>query len=139
MKSKVLKNESVLNSPFESHSSERRCSSPILSEIPCRSSGSTCTPGTPVDIKSVPQVRQLSCKKLIYSYTFGSNCADCGGKSSCDSSPNFFAKSSAISSATVVDRSPTTNCRQNFNKSSRQFIASNIEIANSQNSLKRKN
>lgn len=140
VKSEVLKIESVLNNSSELHLSEFRCSSPILSAISCCSSGAAGTPGTPVDIKSVLQVRQLSCKKLIYSYTFGSNCADCGSNSSCDASPNFFTKSSAVSAAAaVVNRSPTTNCRQNFNKSSGQCITSNFEIANAQNSFKRKN
>lgn len=101
-------------------------------------SSTTGTPGTPVDIKSVSQVRQLSCKKLIYSYTFGSNCADCNSSnSSCDGSPNFFAKSPAtVTAAEVFNRSPTGNCRQNFNKSSGQFITSNIKLASTQ---KRKN
>lgn len=72
------------------------------------------TPGTPVDIKSVPQVRQLSCKKLIYSYTFGSNCTGCSSNS-CSSSSN---DSSPIVSGNVLNnnlnRSPTSNCRQSF-------------------------
>lgn len=135
MKNEVLNIKSVLKSPFELHSSESRCSSPILSVISCCSSGVVGTPGTPVDVKSVPQVRQLSCKKLIYSYTFGSsNSSDCGSNSPSDSSPNLFAKAAA-----VVNRSPTTNCRRSFKSSSGQFIASNIEIANAQNSFKRKN
>lgn len=134
MKSEALKIESVLNNSFE-YKSESRCSSPAVSSC---SSGAAGTPGTPVDIKSVPQVRQLSCKKLIYSYTFGSNCADCGSSnSSCEASPNFFAKSQAVvTAAAVVNRSPTSNCRQKYSKSSGKFIASNIEIASTQ---KRKN
>lgn len=137
MKSDVLKIESVLNTPYEC---ESRCSSPIISVLSFNTIG---TPGTPVDIKSVSQVRQLSCKKLIYSYTFGSSCADCyRSNSSCDGSPNFFSNSPATVKSTATNtvsfnRSPTSNCRQNFNKSSGgQFIASNIEIASTQ---KRKN
>lgn len=116
--SDVLKIENVLNSLPETLLCDDR-SSPTFSNI----SNCSGTPGTPVDIKSVPQVRQLSCKKLIYSYTFGSNCVDCSNESngnlssSFDVNPNFFPKS-------AVERSPSNNCRQNFNNS--QFI----ELAN---------
>lgn len=127
--SDILKIESVLNSSI---SSEDRSSSPILTTISpvhfqkfTTCSGAAGTPGTPVDIKSVPQIRQLSCKKLIYSYTFGSNCSDCSA-SSCSSneaSPSLFSKSANNRS------SPINNCRQSFKKTSSEFMSSNIEFA----------
>jgi hypothetical protein len=135
----VSKIESVLNYPCEVPSTEGRCSpifrtiSPVQSTCP----DAAGTPGTPVDIKSVPQIRQLSCKKLIYSYTFGSHCTDCSSNScsSTDGSPNFFAKTA------VNNRSPTSNCRQTFGKGSAQFP--NLELSSvpipTQSSFKRKN
>lgn len=62
------------------------------------------TPNTPVDIKSVPQIRQLSCKKLIYSYTFGEPTPTNASNSSNDSSPKTVKKN--------TNRSPSSrNCR----------------------------
>lgn len=101
----------TLTSPIEAVYSGFLASSPssVISN-----SASAGTPGTPVDIKSVPKVRQLSCKKLIYSYTFGSNCIGCNDNNchSAQSSPNIFDRS----------RSPTTNCRQNYQISSPNLL-----------------
>ena len=66
--------------------------------------GISGTPATPVDIRSVPQVRQLSSKKVIYSYTFGPQ------------------SGSEESSPRPITRSPSKNCRQNLkSKKSHQF------------------
>ena len=105
--------ETALNSsPGPNHHSHLIFESPILSSI----SGSAGTPGTPVDIKSVPQIRKLSCKKLIYSYTFGSGS---GSSSSSDPSPKILKKPAAShgrghKSGNSI-RSPSQNCRQNYN------------------------
>lgn len=63
-------------------------------------------PSTPVDIKSVSQVRQLSSKKVIYSYTFGGSEETGTTKKQADR---------------ATDRSPSKNCRQNFQSKQAHF------------------
>lgn len=80
-------------------------SSPISRhlESPIHPACPSGTPSTPVDIKSVPQIRKLSCKKLIYSYTFGEPTST--STSSNDSSPKIVKKN--------TNRSPSSSrtCR----------------------------
>ena len=75
-------------------------------------SNETMIPATPVDVKSVSRVRQLSSKKLIYSYTFGSssnsnseNCSSTTGSPERSNSRKLFSNSYDSSAK---------NCRQSL-------------------------
>lgn len=106
-------------------------------------SNETMIPTTPVDVKSVTRVRELSSKKLIYSYTFGSssssNSENC---SSTTGSPEIKSKKLFSKS----HDSPSTNCRQSLQLSPRfkllelsdPFLSSKVPFYSSQK-RKRKN